>query len=831
MLKLHILQQENKTLKERLQQAEATIAELLKQAEATVADHATQVAALEQQLLAKEFHSSKNKIFVGDIDLTKDVVPPPQDFNPLLMSGASSPLYTKTTRPKISQHQQQQVQATRTSPLQLQGMTVAPLQVPPPPPLQSPVQEIVVDKDASKDVERLMSSLTMDRVLCLQDDSDDTSSSSTSGIFRTRRPTPHPSLPSVSEGSVSSASETSLDSDFRKGHPILTATTSTNTTTTNNSHSPLARLRTSIGDQPPPARRESDVGSNPSDGVTMAETLPAISLKHGRGTSEGIGIGMGLGPTHRTDTPLPGTSNTAAAQVKKAIKTTVMAVSDGIAEEEQEDRFPSLMASSSPKKLPITRTGTPLPGKSLPTSSSSTGRTSNIGGTKTRTTHVGDWELRPRGIAEDEEEEADRLPSSLVASSTTTKKTPILRTETPLPPPAPFATRGESEDTLPTLNRTRTAPHALSITEEEDEKEDESVANAVIPDEDKHSMPRLLGPGARTSTPLPSKAAPLSAAAARGVSGSNTPTIFQDETKPEDPYKRHAKGPGTRTSTPLPPRTSTQLASRSGDYYLEEQQQQQVMLLEQQDEQQEPPRPAGRITSNAVKGLPRELSIQGHDDDDDITMISHTKKDELSQTKEVHKRQVVDAFGERGMFTGSLNGKSHLPDGYGEMKYREKRSYQGYWSQGHWHGHGHFVNCLEHVYDGEFVMDQKQGPGKLIFNDGRVFTGRFQKDQMRQGKLQFQDASFYQGLLKDGKRSGFGLYVFSEQSSQYEGQWENDCMHGRGRMDWSDGGWYNGDWEMGLQHGIGMEVLADGATRHRGKWENGNPVHEDVHIT
>jgi hypothetical protein len=65
-------------------------------------------------------------------------------------------------------------------------------------------------------------------------------------------------------------------------------------------------------------------------------------------------------------------------------------------------------------------------------------------------------------------------------------------------------------------------------------------------------------------------------------------------------------------------------------------------------------------------------------------------------------------------------------------------------------------------------MDQKEGQGNLTFNDGRVFTGRFQKDQIREGKLHFQDGSFYQGLLRDGKRSGFGLYAFSDQS-QYEG--------------------------------------------------------------
>jgi hypothetical protein len=353
--------------------------------------------------------------------------------------------------------------------------------------------------------------------------------------------------------------------------------------------------------------------------------------------------------------------------------------------------------------------------------------------------------------------------------------------------------------------------------------------------------------------------------------GGSTPAILE-EAKKEDPHKLHSKGPGHRTSLPLPPLATPKLASGDLEKVMQEKPRPAVRMksnavkglprelsfhgheddddadadddaditmaslterneLSQTKVMQEEPRPAVRIKPNAVKGLPRELSFHGQDDDDDddITMASLTEKNELPQTKEIHKRQVVDAFGEQGLYTGSVNGKSHLPDGYGEMQYREKRSYEGDWSQGHWHGHGQFINSVEDVYEGEFVMDRKEGQGKLIFNDGRFFTGRFQNYQMREGKLHFQDASFYQGLLRDGKRSGFGLYVFSDQS-QYEGQWESDCMHGRGRMDWSDGGWYNGQWEVGVQHGTGMEVLPDGTLKHRGRWHKGNPVQEAVPI-
>jgi hypothetical protein len=502
-----------------------------------------------------------------------------------------------------------------------------------------------------------------------------------------------------------------------------------------------------------------------------------------------------------------------------------MAVSDEITEEEEEeeDSLPSL-ASTTTKKRPIMRTATPLPGKQfLPTFTGVLGTTNS--GT---TTNTGDWKFLPRAMVapvpemKKEEQDEEPFPAAAATAADSPKgKRLTMQSARPLSgkmpmsaadAPAPSATRGESEETLPTSNTTTSTAYSVLLAFIEEGKDnDESVTNAAVSSKNEDKPP-LRGP-CRASTPLPSQVPPKSTDA---EGGSSIPASWKEEKKEDTHNKQlHPKGPGTRTSTPLLPLTNTKL--KSGD-------------LEQQVMQVLEPRSAGRISSNAVKGLPRELSIQGHYDDDDMTMVtSLDEKNNLSQTKQVHKRQVVDAFGERGLYTGSLNVKSHMPDGCGVMAYRQKRTYQGDWIQGHWHGHGKFLNSLEDIYEGTFVMDQKEGQGKLIFNDGRVFTGRFQKDQMREGKLHFQDASFYQGLLRDGKRRGFGLYVFSDQS-QYEGQWESDCMHGRGRMDWSDGGWYNGHWEMGVQHGIGMEVLPDGTLRHRGTWYKGNPVHEHVPI-
>jgi hypothetical protein len=209
----------------------------------------------------------------------------------------------------------------------------------------------------------------------------------------------------------------------------------------------------------------------------------------------------------------------------------------------------------------------------------------------------------------------------------------------------------------------------------------------------------------------------------------------------------------------------------------------------------------------------------------------NSNHNELSRTKEVVNRpNSVDAFGECGTYTGSFCRQSHLPDGYGEMKYSSCREYMGDWAFGHWEGYGILKNALGDVYDGEFVVDVKFGQGKLRFADGRFFCGRFQNDQMREGILWFQDGSKYNGLLENGKRNGFGRYDYAD-TSWYEGQWDKDKMHGRGRMEWAGGGWYNGDWENGIFHGVGMEVNTDGTLRHLGKWEHGVPSRQTQHAT
>lgn len=197
-------------------------------------------------------------------------------------------------------------------------------------------------------------------------------------------------------------------------------------------------------------------------------------------------------------------------------------------------------------------------------------------------------------------------------------------------------------------------------------------------------------------------------------------------------------------------------------------------------------------------------------------------------TIEVENRLLRDASNEPGLYTGSMDTKTLLPDGFGTMIYnRHGQEYTGDWEQGIFHGYGKHINArVGDIYDGPFVNGIKEGKedGIMIFRDGRRFHGRFHADKMREGVLQFKDGSYYEGLLENDKRNGFGLYCF-ENGDQYEGQWKNDKMHGRGRMEWTvDGISYNGEWEAGIQQGMGTEIDAKGRIIHQGRFHHGKPV-------
>lgn len=221
---------------------------------------------------------------------------------------------------------------------------------------------------------------------------------------------------------------------------------------------------------------------------------------------------------------------------------------------------------------------------------------------------------------------------------------------------------------------------------------------------------------------------------------------------------------------------------------------------------------------NPGNSVPREIDLSGDELEDE------TYANVSTDTQFVTAKNIVDPYGEKGVYTGALSKSTGMPNGKGRLEYeKEGRWYEGDWIHGRWTGYGRLSNGDGDYYEGGLKNDHKHGTGVMRFADGRVFEGEYIRGQMIQGKMTYQDGSVYGGSWVDGMRHGRGKCVFVD-GSEYEGEFREGNFHGHGKMTWNDGGWYVGEWCDGEMHGKGKEIRPDGTLRHDGEWSRGQPI-------
>lgn len=230
--------------------------------------------------------------------------------------------------------------------------------------------------------------------------------------------------------------------------------------------------------------------------------------------------------------------------------------------------------------------------------------------------------------------------------------------------------------------------------------------------------------------------------------------------------------------------------------------------------------PAPGPKKRVAKGgnVPVEIDVSGDELEDD------TYKNVSNDTVHVQDQEIVDPYGEKGIYSGDLSIATQMPNGKGRLEYeKEGRWYEGDWIHGRWTGNGRLSNGDGDFYEGGLKNDHKHGIGIMKFADGRVFEGEYRRGQMVKGKMTYQDGSVYGGGWVDGMRHGRGKCIFVD-GSEYDGEFSEGNFHGHGKMTWNDGGWYVGEWCDGEMHGKGKEIRPDGSLRHDGEWARGQPI-------
>ncbi len=169
--------------------------------------------------------------------------------------------------------------------------------------------------------------------------------------------------------------------------------------------------------------------------------------------------------------------------------------------------------------------------------------------------------------------------------------------------------------------------------------------------------------------------------------------------------------------------------------------------------------------------------------------------------------------------------------GYGVFTWPSGDRYEGAFVNSRRHGQGTYRYADGNVFEGAWENGKRNGLGKLTYADGTIKTGRWENSEYIPGsgsivapaptteyKRVNYTKGYYQGPLVNGKRHGWGKFVWNNGES-YRGDFVNGELTGQGVYHFKGGNVYKGEFLEGKMHGQGVMCRPDGSQR-QGRWEN-----------
>ena len=160
----------------------------------------------------------------------------------------------------------------------------------------------------------------------------------------------------------------------------------------------------------------------------------------------------------------------------------------------------------------------------------------------------------------------------------------------------------------------------------------------------------------------------------------------------------------------------------------------------------------------------------------------------------------------------NINGKGKIITNNGD-------EYEGDWVDNKANGFGTY-RSKEVKYEGKWKNDRQEGIGTEIWADGTNYTGEFKNGQKTgMGKFKYGDGSNYWGSFLNNQLHGKGKYIWAD-GREYEGDWKYNKIDGEGVFKWPDGRKYTGHYKLDKKNGYGIFEWPDGK-KYKGNWENG----------
>ncbi|KAL4500542.1 hypothetical protein ABPG72_002966 [Tetrahymena utriculariae] len=170
-------------------------------------------------------------------------------------------------------------------------------------------------------------------------------------------------------------------------------------------------------------------------------------------------------------------------------------------------------------------------------------------------------------------------------------------------------------------------------------------------------------------------------------------------------------------------------------------------------------------------------------------------------------------------FQGQLINKQR--NGIGKLTFQDGTVYIGEWILDKRHGKGVQIWPDDTLYEGEWENDFIQGMGKIEYSNRSYYIGEWKENKFHgKGRFQHFSGSYYEGFWFQDKQHGKGVEVqLYPTYSRHEGIFENGKKEGKGRISMANGSSYKGDFKDGNVHGLGVYNWPNGVV-YEGRWEN-----------
>lgn len=151
---------------------------------------------------------------------------------------------------------------------------------------------------------------------------------------------------------------------------------------------------------------------------------------------------------------------------------------------------------------------------------------------------------------------------------------------------------------------------------------------------------------------------------------------------------------------------------------------------------------------------------------------------EIVELKKVFHRRLVNPMRidyESGVFYRGETNTDGLPNGWGEILYKDGTVIAGKWVDGVLCGKGVYMST-EMTYKGDFNNNAFSGKGRQTYHDdGEYYDGQFTDGERNgYGELTLTNGTTYIGYWKDGDFDGVGTLTC--HGKVYSGHWQNNCQ-------------------------------------------------------